>query len=301
MKITLVRKGIFPITRDQYGNPLDQEPETGYNFPGTIQGEGKLAGIPVIFVRTSGCNLRCTWQTDSGEISICDAPYSSHYPDETEEWETDDIIQTIKTNLGEIRHIVITGGEPTIQPLVLIELVRKLKKQLHVHITLETNGIYYIRELTDWVDLFSISPKLKSSEPTSQKIKKLDHNIDSSYIRDHAKFRRNITTIQQYINACMHLESYYGDQPDTQPKKKSDKDFQLKFVIAAESDIKEIKTDFLQHLSFIHNDDIVLMPAGGNREFLFKTYQMTARLAVENAWRFTPRLQIDLFNDKQGV
>ncbi len=301
MKITLVKNGIFPIIKDQQGNRLDWMPQTGYDFPGTIQGEGKLAGIPVLFIRTSGCNLRCIWQTESGEISICDTPYASHYPDENEEWETDNIVETLKNNLAGIRHIVISGGEPTIQPYGLTDLVRKIKKQLQVHITLETNGVYFIQEATDWIDLFSISPKLKSSEPTSQKIKNLDYKIDTSYIRDHAKFRRNIPTIQQYINACMHLESYYGDQPDIQPKRRTDKDFQLKFVVAAESDINELKSDFLQHLSFVQNDDVILMPLGGNRKFLSKTYQMTARLAVQNGWRFTPRIQIDLFNDTRGV
>ncbi len=301
MKIKLVKEGIFPITKDKDGNEIPDPPKTGYPFPGTIQGEGKEAGIPVLFVRTSGCNLRCTWETDTGEISICDTPYASHDPIEIEEWDVNDIVETLRQNCAKITHLILSGGEPTIQPVPLVELAKSVKQRLGLHITLETNGVYFIPELAQWIDLFSISPKLSSSEPTSNKNKQLDVPVDPSYIRDHKKFRRNITTIQKYINACMAPGSYYGDQPDKSRKKKRNKDFQLKFVISRGSDIEEIEQDFLARLNFIDNEDIILMPAGGTKELLQKTMQITASYAVEKGWRFTPRLQIDLFNDTRNV
>ncbi len=204
----------------------------GYDFPGTLQGEGKLAGIPVLFVRTSGCNLRCMWETESGDINICDTPYSSCYPEESEEWEIKDIIKTIKTNSQFVKHLVISGGEPTTQPIALVQLARQLKQKLGYHITLETNGTIFIPELTNWIDMFSISPKLSSSEPTDRKVKKLKKPIAKSYLRDHKKFRRNINAVQKYINACMDVGSYYADKPDNIQRRLQHKDFQLKFVIS---------------------------------------------------------------------
>ena len=50
---------------------------TGFDFAGTIQGEGKLAGIPALFIRTAGCNLRCMWWLPDGSVSRCDTPYAS--------------------------------------------------------------------------------------------------------------------------------------------------------------------------------------------------------------------------------
>jgi 7-carboxy-7-deazaguanine synthase len=299
VKINLVRNGIFPITGTQGGMKI--KPATGYDFPGTLQGEGKMIGVPVLFVRTSGCNLRCTWTTAEGEVSICDTPYASHYPDEVEAWETSDVVSTVKENLGPIRHIVISGGEPTIQPEPLVELARLLKGRLDVHITLETNGVLFVPRLVNHVDLFSISPKLKSSEPDPGKNRKLQVPVGGNYIRDHAKFRRNLDTLQKYINACMNLSSYYGQFPGTAPVRRTDKDFQLKFVITREEDLEEIRRDFLDKLSFVNNEDVVLMPVGGTPELLAKTTDITARLAIRNGYRFTPRLQIDLYGDTAGT
>lgn len=299
MKINLVRNGIFPITETP-GRPR-VKPATGYDFPGTLQGEGKLIGVPVLFIRTSGCNLRCTWTTPEGEVSICDTPYASHTPDEVEAWETSDVVSTVKENLGPIRHLVISGGEPTIQPGPLVELARMLKTSLDVHITLETNGVLFVPRLVNHVDLFSISPKLKSSEPDPRKNRKLQVPVGENYMRDHAKFRRNLDTLQKYINACMNLSSYYGQFPGTDPERRADKDFQLKFVITREEDLEEIRKDFLGKLSFVSNDDVVLMPVGGTPELLAKTTDLTARLAVRYGYRFTPRLQIDLYGDTAGT
>lgn len=301
MKINLVRNGIFPITRTAGKVESGILPATGYDFPGTLQGEGKLVGVPVLFIRTSGCNLRCTWTTPEGDVSICDTPYASHYTEEIEEWDTGDIVSTVRANLGNVRHIVISGGEPTIQPKPLTELAKRLKKGLNVHITLETNGVLFVPELSAYVDMFSISPKLRSSEPDKKKNKLLDVPVEENYIRDHRKFRRSMDTLQKYINACMNFSTYYGDQPGSVPERKSNKDFQLKFVITREEDMDEIRRDFLEDLSFVNNDDVVLMPLGGNQELLKKTTDMTARLAIRNGYRFTPRLQIDLFGDTAGT
>ena len=301
MEIKLVKNGIFPVTRTAGGRPMERVPDTGYKFPGTLQGEGKLVGIPVLFIRTSGCNLRCTWTTPSGKMSICDTPYASHYPGEVDIMDTGEVVDIVRANLGQIRHVIISGGEPTIQPLPLVELARNLKRELNVHITLETNGVLFIPELATHIDLFSISPKLKSSDPDEEKNRLLDHPVEQNYIRDHKKFRCNPDTLQKYINACMHKGSYYGDEPASNPRRKSNKDFQLKFVITGVSDIDEIRQDFLDHLSFVEPIDVLLMPVGGTPELLHESMRITARLAIQHGFRYTPRLQIDLFGDTAGT
>jgi 7-carboxy-7-deazaguanine synthase len=111
----------------------------------SIQGEGMLLGTPSVFVRTSGCNLRCTW---------CDTPYTSWQP-EGEERSVDSIAEEV--NRYAASHIVITGGEPLIAPQI-----EELTHLLRQHITVETAGTVdtHVR-----CDLLSISPKLANSTP----------------------------------------------------------------------------------------------------------------------------------------
>jgi 7-carboxy-7-deazaguanine synthase len=116
----------------------------------SVQGEGSLVGIPSVFVRTSGCNLRCVW---------CDTPYTSWTP-EGHELSLDQIIAEVKKHPA--RHAVVTGGEPMIAPEI-VPLTERLR-QLGLHVTVETAGTVFKPVACD---LMSISPKLANSTPIS--------------------------------------------------------------------------------------------------------------------------------------
>jgi 7-carboxy-7-deazaguanine synthase len=114
----------------------------------SIQGEGILTGVPSVFVRTSGCNLRCTW---------CDTPYTSWSPD-GRDYSIDEIVAEVRAT--NTKHVVVTGGEP-----MIVESVVELTRQLRgggLHITIETAGTVY-KDVA--CDLMSISPKLANSTP----------------------------------------------------------------------------------------------------------------------------------------
>jgi len=114
----------------------------------SIQGEGSLVGVPSLFVRTSGCNLRCSW---------CDTPYTSWNP-EGEDYTIERILAEVEACPA--RHVVVTGGEPMIAREI-VDLTRRLREQGR-HITIETAGTVYAPVACD---LMSISPKLANSTP----------------------------------------------------------------------------------------------------------------------------------------
>src|SRR5439155_6002642 len=118
----------------------------------SVQGEGTLMGVPTTFVRFFACNLRCAW---------CDTKYSWSVR-EGGTWETlspqEIAIQVSK--LG-ARHVVLTGGEPTLQK-ELATLANLLKNNGH-HLTVETNTTIFPEQAVPLIDLWSLSPKLTSA------------------------------------------------------------------------------------------------------------------------------------------
>src|SRR3982751_6288144 len=96
----------------------------------SVQGEGCLVGMPSVFVRASGCNLRCVW---------CDTPYASWDP-EGDDAAVEEIVRRLKKFSCAV-HGVVTGGEPMIMPDV-VALCDALKSAGR-HITIETAATVY--------------------------------------------------------------------------------------------------------------------------------------------------------------
>lgn len=118
----------------------------------SVQGEGKLTGVPSVFVRTSGCNLRCHW---------CDTPYASWTP-EGGEMDVESIVREVAKH--PTRFCVVTGGEPMIAKGIH-ELLAALSAA-GKHITIETAGTVSPEGVK--CDLASISPKLANSTPSAE-------------------------------------------------------------------------------------------------------------------------------------
>src|SRR5437870_3861131 len=118
----------------------------------SVQGEGTLMGVPTTFVRFFACNLRCSW---------CDTKYSWSVR-EGGTWEVfspQEVADQVHAHRA--RHVVLTGGEPTLQK-ELACLAQLLKQQGH-HLTVETNTTIYSEAVVPLIDLWSLSPKLSSA------------------------------------------------------------------------------------------------------------------------------------------
>lgn len=227
----------------------------------SLQGEGRLTGVPSVFIRVAGCPVRCAW---------CDTKYA---------WETsageDLSVEEILRKMGnllpkqsfafsstqnlELRtqnsFVVVTGGEPMTNPHLPL-LLTSLARADH-HITVETSGIAFIPDLP--VDLMSISPKLSGAHG----------RMDAKTATRHLK-----QLITRY-------------------------DYQLKFVIDTAADIDEVKA-VVDSIKEIDARKVMLMPQGKTREELLAKSLMVADLCTNYGFTFCQRLHVLLWGNQRG-
>ena len=148
-------------------------------------------GVPSVFVRASGCNLRCTW---------CDTPYASWQP-EGENLSVEQIVEEVQKYPA--HHIVLTGGEPMIMPE--IGALCDAMKEKKYHLTMETAGTVYSPVK---IDLASVSPKLANSTPTGRE--------GGRFAQIHEKHRLNTSVVQQFIDSAtdFQLKFVVSDERD---------------------------------------------------------------------------------------
>jgi len=205
--------------------------------------------VPSVFIRTSGCNLRCAW---------CDTPYTSWQPEGTE-LDLNRIVDEVRAHPA--RHVVITGGEPMIQP-EMVPLTERLRA-LGMHITIETAGTVFQPVACD---LMSISPKLSNSTP------------GGSFAEPHDRLRIQPAVLRE-------LMARY--------------EYQLKFVVENPADVAEIRA-LLEALD-APRERVILMPEGTEHARLVERGQWLAEICKEEGLRFSPRLHIDLWGSRRGV
>ncbi|MFQ5461696.1 MAG: 7-carboxy-7-deazaguanine synthase QueE [Phycisphaerae bacterium] len=220
----------------------------------SIQGEGMLTGTPSVFVRTSGCNLRCIW---------CDTPYTSWNPEGTER-SVAHIVDDVAV-FG-ARHVVVTGGEPTIAPEIA-NLCTALRDEGH-HVTLETAATV-LKPIP--CDLASISPKLANSTPPAPD--------GGAWAQRHESRRINLDAIRHYLHAP---------------------DYQLKFVVQREADLNEINA-LLAQIETFDRHRVFLMPEGVTESALNERATWMVEACKRRGFRFCPRLQIHLFGNRRGT
>jgi 7-carboxy-7-deazaguanine synthase len=154
----------------------------------SVQGEGRFIGVPSVFIRSSGCNLRCVW---------CDTPYTSWRP-EGRAWSIDEIEREVAKY--PTSHVVITGGEPLLAPD--IEKLTAALKREGTHITIETAATIFKPVACD---LVSMSPKLANSTPWAIE--------DGRFAAMHEQRRLAFDVIRRFLEAYDCQLKFVIEQP----------------------------------------------------------------------------------------
>ncbi|CAB5220969.1 NrdG Organic radical activating enzymes [uncultured Caudovirales phage] len=272
----------------------------------SLQGEGQYLGTPSIFLRVFGCNFQCAGfsmsrgQLSSERLNIDPAAFDSYDSlplvhtgcDSYASWdvrfkklspmlEVSAIVDRIQELLpdgkfSEDKHLILTGGEPLLGwQKSYIELFEEIKKREMglKHITFETNGTQEInadlaRYLTksDIFTTFSISSKLPSSGESWEDAIKPD-------------------VIDQYMAKVWNSQGYF------------------KWVVSNEDDYQDVVRAVEAYGKVIgdYMMPVYLMPAGGTTMHYNDNERWVADLAMKHGWRYTPRLQVQLWKNAWGT
>jgi 7-carboxy-7-deazaguanine synthase len=218
----------------------------------SIQGEGQFAETPSVFVRTTGCNLRCWY---------CDTPHTSWQPEgEQRPWQA---VADRVLSFPE-RHVVLTGGEPLLQPDIV--LLSERLRDAGRFVTVETAGTVYRPVVAD---LMSVSPKLSNSLPLAP-----EH-----WRNRHLRLQEDDDVVRRLIRHSA---------------------YQLKFVVDEPADLAEIEA-YLQRFPEIVGESVWLMPQGITATELSARLAWLAPWAAEHRYRVSPRRQIELFGHRRGT
>jgi 6-pyruvoyltetrahydropterin 2'-reductase len=243
----------------------------------SIQGEGKYAGAPSVFLRFGGCNLTCKGfgckfisSYDGSELIGCDSLFAAnekHFKKDWQELCAEELFEKVLLHVRDLPykpHIVITGGEP-LTHYKHREFYTLLKLLGDFFVFIETNATVFI---------------------------------------DFEAFK-----LYKNVNFCMSVKlSNSGEKYTKRVNKKAieaicnnAKDAFFKFVIdermikegEAQKEIEDITKDFTA--------PIFCMPLGKNKKELEKNSESVISFCIKNGYNYTDRTHIRLWNDKRGV
>jgi 7-carboxy-7-deazaguanine synthase len=270
----------------------------------SIQGEGRYMGVPSVFLRTFGCNFKCSgFGMPAGKLSEeylavepgkftryeelplvstgCDsyASWDPRFKDLspmlTSEAIADRIMEIIPFGEWRDEHLVITGGEPLLGwQRAYPDLLNNPKMAGLKEITFETNGSQALTEefkesLNTWKNAYGIDREItfSVSAKLSNSGEKREEAIRPDLVKDYE------TVGYTY----------------------------LKFVVATEVDAQEAIMTAGIYRAYGFEGPIYLMPVGGVESVYNLNNRRVAELAMAHGLRYSDRLQVPLFKNEWGT
>lgn len=273
----------------------------------SLQGEGRYVGVPSVFLRTFGCNFQCAGfgmpqgqlsnerDTVASQISLytnyeelplvhtgCDSyaswdPRFKHLsPVRSSDEIAEKMLELLPFNDWRDEHLIITGGEPLLGWQRSFPDLLDHESLIHnlAGLTFETNGTQPLSDefyeyLWQWTRFgrdrekltFSVSAKLPCSG------EKWEDAIKPEVVKQ------------------------YGTLGHTY----------LKFVVATEDDVKDAIRAVAAYNDANFYGDVYLMPVGGTEQTYYLNNKQVAEHAMKLGWRYSPRLQVDIWRNAWGT
>lgn len=271
----------------------------------SLQAEGFHVGVPSIFVRTFGCNFSCSGfsmprgerstehlqidpnaYTDFKQLPLvktgCDsyASWDPRFKNFSPLLEISAIVDRIQELLpngkfSQDQHLILTGGEPLLgwqkqYPALLDEIYRRNLGL--TDLTFETNGTQFLsKELITSLEKWYLDGPLDVTFSVSAKLPVSGEPWEKAILPDR---------IMQYTAASNNVY--------------------LKFVVATDEDLIDVHKAVKEYQAAGFTGPVYLMPVGGTEESYFHNNRKVADLAIEHGYRYSPRLQVDLYKNSWG-
>jgi len=271
----------------------------------SLQGEGRYTGSPSIFLRTFGCNFQCPGfgmprgqkteeylnvdpskyskyeelplvHTGCDSYASWDARFKHLSPMFTSEQIADKIMDLLPNKSWQNEHLVITGGEPLLgwqrsyPDLLEHPMMRDLK-----HLTFETNGT---QELTE--------------------------EFEDYLFTEWTRFGRDYHSLTFSVSAKLPCSGELWEdaiKPEVVVKYQTIGHTYLKFVVANDDDVVDAIKAYEEYKAAGFGGDVYLMPIGGTENIYNMNTRQVAELAMKMGWKYSPRLQVDIWRNAWGT
>ena len=273
----------------------------------SIQGEGRYMGVPSVFLRTFGCNFKCSGfgmsrgmpSQEAEEIAQvahmftkyedlplvstgCDS-YASWHPSFkdlspmlTSEAIADRVMEILPHNEWKDEHLVITGGEPLLGwQRAYPNLLNHIKMLRLKEITFETNGTQ------------KLTPEFKG--------------YLNLWRQENIKLQREITFSVSAKLPCSGEKWEEAILPEVVCEYEQVGTAYLKFVIATEEDFKDAERAITAYRQAGFKGHVYLMPVGGVESVYALNNRAVAIMAMNAGLRYSDRLQVPLFKNEWGT
>lgn len=256
---------------NQLGN-FSSELIVSEQFGPTLQGEGMTQGLPAYFLRLTACNLSCGRKSVAEKHDGTRLENATWVCDTIEVFRKGDKLTTDRVieNFGDMFiydmkmdrcHLVITGGEPMLQQNSIVQLIHRITQ-------LCGGTMPHVEVETNG----TIMPTFEMINSVTQW--NVSPKLSNSGMREHKRIFPKVLERLSMCNSC------------------------FKFVVERAVDIKEIAVYFLPH---IDESTVYLMPAASERKHLEDLSVWVAAQCLRKRWKFSNRLQIQVWDKKTGV
>jgi organic radical activating enzyme len=273
----------------------------------SLQGEGRYVGVPSVFLRTFGCNFQCAgFGMPAGQLSS----ERDTIANQISKYETYETLPLVRTGCDSyaswdprFKHLSPVRGSDELANKMLELLPNKEWQDEHLIITGGEPLLGWQKSYPDLLNHESIKDKLKGLTFETNGTQSLSYDLYEC-LWDFIHFGADYDKLTFSVSAKLPCS---GEKWEDAIKPEVIKQYQtigntyLKFVVATQEDVEDAKKAVKEYRDAGFTGDVYLMPVGGTDDVYYLNNKQVADYAMRLGWRYSPRLQVDIWRNAWGT